>query len=79
MTGSDHGVKANGEGWLLTVALLEATSLPPVMSCLAVMASQEQALFNFRLRNLNGTVSTFHILACCIPNTESIALSDYNL
>ncbi|XP_039773220.1 C2 and GRAM domain-containing protein At5g50170-like [Panicum virgatum] len=30
--GSDHGVKANGEGWLLTVALLEATSLPPV-SC----------------------------------------------
>jgi hypothetical protein len=32
MTGSDHGVKANGDGWLLTVALLEATSLPPV-SC----------------------------------------------
>ncbi|XP_062225922.1 C2 and GRAM domain-containing protein At5g50170 [Phragmites australis] len=30
--GSDHGVKANGEGWLLTVALLEATCLPPV-SC----------------------------------------------
>ncbi|CAO2035450.1 unnamed protein product [Urochloa humidicola] len=30
--GSDHGVKANGDGWLLTVALLEATSLPPV-SC----------------------------------------------
>jgi hypothetical protein len=28
--GSDHGVKANGDGWLLTVALLEATSLPPV-------------------------------------------------
>jgi hypothetical protein len=40
MTGSDHGVKANGDGWLLTVALLEATSLPPgsvdpyvVLSC----------------------------------------------
>ncbi|ONM16711.1 C2 and GRAM domain-containing protein At5g50170 [Zea mays] len=38
--GSDHGVKANGDGWLLTVALLEATSLPPgsvdpyvVLSC----------------------------------------------
>jgi hypothetical protein len=31
-TGGDHGVKANGDGWLLTVALLEATSLPPV-SC----------------------------------------------
>ncbi|KAK1683759.1 hypothetical protein QYE76_044607 [Lolium multiflorum] len=30
--GGDHGVKANGDGWLLTVALLEATSLPPV-SC----------------------------------------------
>ncbi|GJN27286.1 hypothetical protein PR202_gb15296 [Eleusine coracana subsp. coracana] len=30
--GSDHGVKANGDGWLLTVALLEATSLPPVSS-----------------------------------------------
>nr|CAB3487380.1 unnamed protein product [Digitaria exilis] len=30
--GSDHGVKASGDGWLLTVALLEATSLPPV-SC----------------------------------------------
>ncbi|KAL5216770.1 hypothetical protein ABZP36_008171 [Zizania latifolia] len=30
--GSDHGVKANGDGWLLTVALLEATSLPSV-SC----------------------------------------------
>uniref|UniRef100_J3LYW3 C2 domain-containing protein n=1 Tax=Oryza brachyantha TaxID=4533 RepID=J3LYW3_ORYBR len=28
--GSDHGIKANGDGWLLTVALLEATSLPPV-------------------------------------------------
>nr|CAB3484854.1 unnamed protein product [Digitaria exilis] len=30
--GSDHGVKTSGDGWLLTVALLEATSLPPV-SC----------------------------------------------
>jgi hypothetical protein len=30
--GSDHGIKANGDGWLLTVALLEATSLPPVSS-----------------------------------------------
>lgn len=30
--GGDHGVKATGDGWLLTVALLEATSLPPV-SC----------------------------------------------
>ncbi|CAM0904185.1 unnamed protein product [Alopecurus aequalis] len=30
--GGDHGVKASGDGWLLTVALLEATSLPPV-SC----------------------------------------------
>ncbi|TVU15599.1 hypothetical protein EJB05_39129, partial [Eragrostis curvula] len=30
--GSDHGVKASGDGWLLTVALLEATSLPPVSS-----------------------------------------------
>uniref|UniRef100_A0ACD5V6U0 Uncharacterized protein n=1 Tax=Avena sativa TaxID=4498 RepID=A0ACD5V6U0_AVESA len=30
--GGDHGVKANGDGWLVTIALLEATSLPPV-SC----------------------------------------------
>uniref|UniRef100_A0ACD5URJ4 Uncharacterized protein n=1 Tax=Avena sativa TaxID=4498 RepID=A0ACD5URJ4_AVESA len=30
--GGDHGVKANGDGWLVTIALLEATSLPAV-SC----------------------------------------------
>ncbi|KAJ3694744.1 hypothetical protein LUZ60_000121 [Juncus effusus] len=30
--GSDHGVKAQGEGWLLTVALLEGTNIAPVDS-----------------------------------------------
>jgi len=25
--GSDHGVKAHGDGWLLTVALIEATGI----------------------------------------------------
>ncbi|CAA6667998.1 unnamed protein product [Spirodela intermedia] len=30
--GSDHGLKAQGHGWLLTVALLEGTALPSVNS-----------------------------------------------
>lgn len=27
LIGSDHGVKAQGEGWVLTVALIEGTNL----------------------------------------------------
>lgn len=27
LTGSDHGVKAQGDGWVLTVALIEGTNL----------------------------------------------------
>lgn len=27
LTGSDHGVKSQGDGWVLTVALIEATNL----------------------------------------------------
>lgn len=27
MTGSDHGVKAQGDGWVLTVALIEGVNL----------------------------------------------------
>lgn len=27
ITGSDHGVKAQGDGWVLTVALIEGTNL----------------------------------------------------
>lgn len=30
--GSDHGVKAQGDGWLLTVALLEGNNLATVVS-----------------------------------------------
>ncbi|XP_073012937.1 C2 and GRAM domain-containing protein At5g50170-like [Typha latifolia] len=30
--GSDHGIKAQGDGWLLTVALVEGTNLPSVVS-----------------------------------------------
>lgn len=32
LTGSDHGVKAQGEGWILTVALIEGTNLASVDS-----------------------------------------------
>ncbi|KAD3338007.1 hypothetical protein E3N88_33528 [Mikania micrantha] len=31
--GGDHGIKATGDGWLLTVALVEGTNLPTVDSC----------------------------------------------
>ena len=27
LSGSDHGVKAHGDGWLLTVALIEGTGI----------------------------------------------------
>lgn len=27
MIGSDHGIKGNGDGWLLTVALIEGSNL----------------------------------------------------
>lgn len=30
--GSDHGIKATGDGWLLTVALVEGSNLPTVES-----------------------------------------------
>lgn len=30
--GSDHGIKAQGDGWLLTVALIEGTNLATVDS-----------------------------------------------
>jgi hypothetical protein len=30
--GSDHGIKAQGDGWLLTVALIEGCDLPSVDS-----------------------------------------------
>lgn len=30
--GSDHGIKAQGEGWLLTVALINGSNLPAVDS-----------------------------------------------
>lgn len=30
ITGSDHGVKAQGDGWLLTVALIEGSNLAAV-------------------------------------------------
>ncbi|KAK9057895.1 hypothetical protein SSX86_022734 [Deinandra increscens subsp. villosa] len=34
--GGDHGIKATGDGWLLTVALVEGTNLPTVdSSCLS--------------------------------------------
>ncbi|PNY12309.1 C2 and gram domain-containing protein at1g03370-like protein [Trifolium pratense] len=32
MLGSDHGIKAQGDGWLLTVALIEGSDLPSVDS-----------------------------------------------
>ena len=32
ITGSDHGIKAQGDGWLLTVALIEGCSLAAVDS-----------------------------------------------
>lgn len=32
ITGSDHGIKAQGEGWLLTVALIEGSNLAAVDS-----------------------------------------------
>lgn len=32
ITGSDHGVKAQGEGWVLTVALIEGTNLASLVS-----------------------------------------------
>lgn len=31
--GHDHGVKAQGDGWLLTVALIEGNSIASVHSC----------------------------------------------
>lgn len=32
IAGGDHGVKAQGDGWLLTVALVEGSNLPAVES-----------------------------------------------
>lgn len=32
ITGSDHGVKAQGDGWLLTVALIEGSNIAAVDS-----------------------------------------------
>jgi Ca2+-dependent lipid-binding protein len=32
ITGTDHGVKAQGDGWVLTVALIEGSHLPAVDS-----------------------------------------------
>lgn len=32
ITGGDHGVKAHGDGWLLTVALIEGSNLAAVDS-----------------------------------------------
>lgn len=31
-TGSDHGVKAQGDGWVLTIALVEGTNLVSLVS-----------------------------------------------
>lgn len=32
IVGGDHGIKATGDGWLLTVALVEGSNLPSVES-----------------------------------------------
>ena len=32
LIGRDHGVKAKGDGWLLTVALIDGTNLPATKS-----------------------------------------------
>lgn len=32
LSGNDHGVKAQGEGWVLTVAIIEGTNLAPLDS-----------------------------------------------
>lgn len=60
---SDHGVKAQGDGWLLTVALGQLSSISSKwqipMWCSAVMAELELVQSSFKLSIHSGMVGPF--------------------
>lgn len=61
----DHGVKAKGDGWLLTVALIEGTKLAPVDATgfsdpyvvFTCNGKTKQVQLSSKHSNLSGTTS----------------------
>ncbi|CAL9122362.1 unnamed protein product [Musa textilis] len=57
--GSDHGIEAQGDGWLLTTQQgsrlpSAAPGFPFPLSCLAAMVEVEQVLYSFKQQTLSG-------------------------